>query len=69
MSAYSPEQLFFAQYALALACGKSHQALSKNRQQWFCFLFQTLKIEADLRGLPSPAPPLHAGSLPHAISL
>lgn len=62
-SAYTDKQLWNAQLALALACGRSHQTTRKKRNQWYCFLFQSLVVESDLRGLPHPQPPFHAGDL------
>jgi len=50
--------------ALQLACGKAHGAQSEKRRGWFCYLFRTLKVEADLRGLPSPPPTVHVADLP-----
>jgi len=63
LSEITNEQLEGAMLALSLACGKSHQSLTHKRQQWFCFLFRTLKVEADLRGLPAPAAPFQASHL------
>lgn len=57
------QDLLDGMLALKLACGKSHSSLTKRRRQWFCFLLQSLKVEADLRGLPTPSGPVHAGDL------
>jgi hypothetical protein len=59
----SDEQLLQLQLALALACGRSHQSLTRKRQNWFCLLGRILKIETDFRGLPTPPPPYHASNL------
>jgi hypothetical protein len=50
----SDEQLFNAQLLLNLACGRAHSAVTRKRQQYFCYLARVLKVEADLRGVPSP---------------
>jgi hypothetical protein len=57
------DELHDLQLALQLGCGRSKQMLAKTRRQWYCFLFQVLKVEADLRGLPSPTAPFHSSQL------
>lgn len=49
--------------ALQLGCGRSHGVTKRQREQWFCFLFRVLKVESDLRGLPTPGPSAHSGDL------
>lgn len=69
-SPLTDQQLFELQVLMQLACGRSHGALSKRRQQWFCWLGRVLKAEADLRGLPSPTAPFHAAQVsPPPLSL
>ena len=60
LAAVTDEQLTFSMLMLALSCGKSHTALREPRRQVFCFLGEVLKVEADLRGLPTPVAPYHA---------
>jgi hypothetical protein len=50
----SDQQLWNAQVLASLACGRAHSSLTRRREQYFCFLERVLKVEADLRGLPSP---------------
>jgi len=50
-------QLWNSQVVLELACGRQTSSLRKKRRQYLCLLRQNLKLEADLRGLPSPTPP------------
>jgi hypothetical protein len=69
LGALTDHELLNAYLALQLACGRSHQTLSRRRQQWFCFLGRTLKVEIDLRGLPTPVAPYHAGDLPPGPAL
>ena len=64
LSTFTNEQLYNGMLALQLACGRSHGAQRKNKQQWFCFLFQALLAEANQRGAPHPSAPFHAGDLP-----
>jgi hypothetical protein len=54
-------ELWNSQLALELACGRNRSSLTKKRRQWFCLLAQNLKVEADLRGVESPAPPYGVG--------
>ena len=68
VTSFTDAQLFNAQLALQLACGRAHGAGRKKRNQWYCFLFDALKIEADLRGVPSPAAPFHTGDLPPFVA-
>ena len=63
LSSLTNEQVLQVLQALGLACGRSHGAYRRNRQQWFCFLFQNLVVSADLRGLPRPGPPWHDSDL------
>lgn len=64
VSEFTDQQLWDYQLSLALACGKSKAAISTvTRRNHYCLLAQALKIEADFRGLHSPAPPLHPGDL------
>jgi hypothetical protein len=63
LASLTDAQLWNSQLLLQLACGKAHQALAHKRQQYFCTLFRLLKIEADVRGLPSPAAPFYVGDL------
>jgi hypothetical protein len=64
LSTLTDQQVQVLQVALALACGRSHGTLSHRRQQWFCFLARSLKLEADLRGLPAVEPPYHVSQVP-----
>jgi hypothetical protein len=59
----SDTQLEQLMLMLQLGCGRSKQTMSKKRQLWFCFLFRVLAVEADLRGLPTPTAPFHAGDV------
>jgi hypothetical protein len=49
--------------ALSLGCGRSKSVAKRGREQWYCFAFRVFKVEADLRGLPSPPPGGHSGDL------
>lgn len=57
-------QLSNIMLALQLACGRSKSSVARHRRDWFCFAFESFKVEADLRGLPAPTPPYHVGDLP-----
>jgi len=57
------EQLLQAQLALKLACARSHSTARKKKQQWYCFTFRALDLEAQERGLESVTAPYHAGDL------
>lgn len=63
---FTDQQLWDYQLSLALACGKSKAAIGvAKRRNHYCLLAQALRLEADFRGLHSPAPPLHPGDLSH----
>jgi len=57
------EQLFNAQLLLQLGCGRAKSSITRKREQYYCFLARVLKVEADLRGLPSPGPDDRTGQL------
>ena len=57
------DELWNMQLLLKIACGRSKSALRKARRQHFCTLFENLKVESDLRGLPHPLPPYPVGDL------
>jgi hypothetical protein len=50
----SDDQLWNGQLLLHLACGRAHSAVTRKREQYFCYLARVLKVEADLRGVPQP---------------
>jgi hypothetical protein len=60
LAGLSDRDLFDTQLTLAIACGRSKSALRQKHRVNICTLFQLLKIEADHRGRPSPAPPYKA---------
>jgi hypothetical protein len=64
LSDITDEQLDTLMLVLELACGRSHQTSRRKREQWYCFLNRVLQTEATLRGLPIPAAPFHAASVP-----
>lgn len=55
------DELWNTQLFLSVFCGRSKSSWRKKRRQYICGLFETLKLEADLRGVPSPLPPFHVG--------
>jgi hypothetical protein len=63
----SDAQLWNAQLLLSLACGRAHSSITRKREQYFCFLERVLKVEADLRGLPSPPSTARTSSLNRAL--
>lgn len=54
LSGLTDEQLWNAQLLLALACTRGHSAITRKREEYFCYLGRVLKVEADLRGVPQP---------------
>lgn len=56
MAASDDSQLWNTQLLLALACSRAHSSITRKREQYFCYMGRVLKVEADLRGLPSPPP-------------
>lgn len=68
LDAITDTQLYNLQLALQLQCGRSHSTQRRRRQAWFCFLSRVLQVEADLRGVPVPAAPFHAGDLPPYVA-
>lgn len=64
LSSLTNDQLEAIMLALQLQCGRAKFAMSSKRRQWYCFTFQVFKVEADLRGLPTPPVGGHAGDLP-----
>jgi hypothetical protein len=62
IAALTDTELFDVQLAVALACGRSRSALApQHRRQHYCFLFETLKLESDYRGVPAPTSPYRPG--------
>jgi competence protein ComGF len=57
-------QLYNVMLALQLSCNRSHGTARRRRQEWYCFAYRVLKVEADLRGVPVPTAPFHSSSLP-----
>jgi hypothetical protein len=62
----SDEHLVNTMIALQLACGRSRGSMVRRRGEWFCFLFRTLDIERQARGLPPPPSHRAVGDLPPA---
>jgi len=60
LATLSDDQLWNAQLILALGCGRAKNTLKGKQREVLCFLANVLKVEADLRGLPSPVAPYHA---------
>lgn len=60
---FSDEELLQLRLATQLTCGRAHGVLVTKRRAWFCILFNTLKVEANLRGLPAPPTTAHVGDL------
>lgn len=60
LSTLTDEQLFNSQLSLVLACGRSHSSLKQKHRQYFCILFETLKIESNNRGKSAPQWPYKA---------
>ena len=60
-------ELWNATLELDLVCGRNTSSLTKKRRQYACLLRQSLKIEADLRGLPAPEPPFGVGDFKHNV--
>lgn len=58
-------QLWNTDLMLALGCGRNHSSLTRKRRQYYCLLRRNLKVEADLRGLPTPEVPYGVGQLRH----
>lgn len=70
LTRYSDEQLQQAMLLLHLSCGRSRSTYRRKRQEMFCFLFQTIKVEADLRGVPQlPANTGASGLKPDVLAL
>ena len=67
LSDLSDAQLWNAQLLASLACGRAHSSITRKREQFFCFLQRVLKVEADLRGLPSPPPEARIADLKRAL--
>jgi len=63
LASLTADQLWNVQVMLELVCGRNHSSLTKKRRQYLCLLRQNIKVEADLRGLPSPTPPHGVGDL------
>jgi hypothetical protein len=63
LASLTPDQLWNLQVLLQIACGRSRSVLRRYRRQHFCLLFQNLKLESDLRGLPTPQAPYHIGDV------
>jgi len=61
----SDVELWNMQVLQNIICGRNHSALAKKRREYACRLARPLKIEADLRGLPSPQPPYGVGQFRH----
>lgn len=57
LASLTDAQLWNVQVMLATACGRNKSSLTTKRRQYYCLVAQNLKVEADLRGLPSPSPP------------
>lgn len=49
------QQLWNTQLLLDLVCTRFKSGTTRQRRQYFCYLARVLKVEADLRGLPSPS--------------
>lgn len=65
--AWSDEQLTNGMLILAIACGRSRSALTRQRKKYFCALFRVLEATATSRGQPSPSAPFHAPAEKHLI--
>jgi hypothetical protein len=48
------DQLFNGQVLLTMRCTRNKATERNRRREYFCYLGRVLKVEADLRGLPSP---------------
>ena len=51
--------LWHSQLFLGLSCNRNKYLSPHKKQQIICSLGRALKVEADLRGQPSPQPPYH----------
>jgi hypothetical protein len=56
----SNDQLYRAQLALAIACGRSKSALRNKHRTYLCTLFQVLLAESSRRHQAPPASPFKA---------
>jgi len=56
-------ELWNSQVILRLGCGRAYGTLQRKRRHYYCLTGEFLKIEADLRGLPSPPANASFGSL------
>lgn len=58
-------QLWNTQVLLGMSCARHKSVLQKTKRQYFCALQKNFKVEADLRGLPSPPQSSGVGALKH----
>lgn len=63
LSAIDDITLWNTQLQLAILCNRQKYSLKQHRVAELCELGRALKVEADLRGVPSPKHPYHIGDV------